>query len=88
MNSSIISQVARPTLSAVSKRSMVRTFSSSRVSCFSKEEPKFQLEKTHHQVAPLTDSTLYAPQGHAASTSAAAEEATIFTPSVNAVFDD
>jgi hypothetical protein len=63
---------------------MARSFASSPVF--------FQLEKVHHQVAPLTDSTLYAPQGHvstsAASASTTAEETTIFTPSVNAVFDD
>ncbi|KAL9551186.1 hypothetical protein MBANPS3_004388 [Mucor bainieri] len=81
MNSAIISQIARP--AAISK-SMVRTFASS---------------PAHHQVAPLTDSTLYAPQGHvsassssvssnATATSASANETTVFTPSVNAVFDD
>ncbi|KAK4514070.1 homoserine O- acetyltransferase [Mucor velutinosus] len=86
MNSAIISQIARP--AAISK-SMVRTFASSPV--------RMQFEKAHHQVAPLTDSTLYAPQGHvsasssasnATATSASANDTTVFTPSVNAVFDD
>ncbi|OAD07385.1 hypothetical protein MUCCIDRAFT_104312 [Mucor lusitanicus CBS 277.49] len=75
MNSAVISQIARPA-AAVSKS---------------------MFEKAHHQVAPLTDSTLYAPQGHvsasasssnAAATSASANDTTVFTPSVNAVFDD
>jgi hypothetical protein len=81
MNS--FSQLTRPALSAVSKRSMVRTFASSRA------HKEVQLEKSHHQVAPLTDSTLYAPQGQVStSASTSAEETTVFTPSVNAVFDD
>lgn len=87
MNSAIISQIVRP--AAISK-SMVRTFASSPV--------RMQFEKAHHQVAPLTDSTLYAPQGHVsvssssvssnATTTTGANDTTVFTPSVNAVFDD
>ncbi|EPB92880.1 hypothetical protein HMPREF1544_00319 [Mucor circinelloides 1006PhL] len=89
MNSAIISQIARP--AAISK-SMVRTFASSPV--------RMQFEKAHHQVAPLTDSTLYAPQGHVSvssssvssnattTTTTGANDTTVFTPSVNAVFDD
>ncbi|GAN02130.1 hypothetical protein MAM1_0017d01570 [Mucor ambiguus] len=84
MNSAIISQIVRP---AAICKPMVRTFASSPV--------RMQFEKAHHQVAPLTDSTLYAPQGHvsassssATATSTSANDATVFTPSVNAVFDD
>ncbi|KAI8982075.1 hypothetical protein BDF20DRAFT_834731 [Mycotypha africana] len=93
---------------ATSKRSIASTVARS----FTNEEPRFQFEKAHHQVAPLTDPTLYAPQGHfdaSASTKAtfthpstttantasvttdtanANDTNTIFTPSVNAVFDD
>ncbi|KAI8383995.1 hypothetical protein BD560DRAFT_384533, partial [Blakeslea trispora] len=87
---------------AVSKRSLARTYFASRVSAFNHQEPNYQLEKAHHQAAPLTDSTLYAPQGHTSTpvpnasassptTTQTANEstsATVFTPSVNAVFDD
>ncbi|OBZ86471.1 hypothetical protein A0J61_05474 [Choanephora cucurbitarum] len=96
----MIPQVIRPSV-AISKRSLVRTYFASRVSAFNHQEPNYQLEKAHHQAAPLTDSTLYAPQGHtstpapnASASSAAASKAnesttaTVFTPSVNAVFDD
>lgn len=86
--SSIISQVARPALSAVSKRSMIRTVS---VRAFTTEEPKYQLEQGHHQVAPLTDPTVYAPQGYTSTEASASTTTTsepIFTPSVNAVFDE
>lgn len=86
MNSAIISQIARPTIS----KSLVRTFASSPV--------RMQFEKAHHQVAPLTDSTLYAPQGHvsvsssnnasATTSNSTSNDTTVFTPSVNAVFDD
>lgn len=83
MNS--ITIAARPVMSAISKRS-IAAFSTTPVRSF---------EKAHHQVAPLTDSTIYAPQGHTAaassttSTSAPAADTTvIFSPTVNHVFDD
>ncbi|KAG2194172.1 hypothetical protein INT46_000574, partial [Mucor plumbeus] len=59
---------------------------------------RMQFEKAHHQVAPLTDSTLYAPQGNvsvsssnnasATTSNSTSNDTTVFTPSVNAVFDD
>lgn len=85
----MIPQVARPALSAVSKSSIFRTVS---VRAFNTEEPKYQLEQVHHQVAPLTDSTLYAPHGNVSMETSAVSPTTttepIFTPSVNAVFDE
>lgn len=87
MNSSLISQVARPTVMSISKRSIVRTYFATPNRAFYSEEPK-----AHHQVAPLTESTVYAPQGHtnasAAETTASASEPVIFSPTVNHVFDD
>lgn len=90
MTYSIIYQAARPAMVSVSKRSLAMAYSPIRA--FSTEEPKY-LEQVHHQVAPLTDSTLYAPQGYstadaAASANSSTATETIFTPSVNAVFDD
>lgn len=79
MNSSILAQVARPAVSAIYKRSAIRSFSITTV----KEE-----QKTHHQVAPLTDSTVYAPQGHTTTTTGTTETTVIFSPTVNHVFDD
>lgn len=83
MNSSILSQVARPTISAVSKRTTARTFFATPVKSFYNEEAK-----AHHQVAPLTEATVYAPQGHTATTVETAPETVIFSPTVNHVFDD
>lgn len=86
MTFSIILQASRPAMVSVSKRSLVLA----PLRAFSTEKPKF-MEQAHHQVAPLTDATLYAPQGHSsaeASISHSATTETIFTPSVNAVFDD
>lgn len=85
MNSAILSQVARPTISAVSKRSTVRTFFATPVKSFYNEEAK-----AHHQVAPLTEATVYAPQGHTSTTAAetTTPETVIFSPTVNHVFDD
>lgn len=79
MNSSILAQVARPAFSAISKRSAIRSFSNTAV----KEE-----QKAHHQVAPLTDSTIYAPQGHTTTTTSATDTTVVFSPTVNHVFDD
>jgi hypothetical protein len=82
MNSAIIIAAARPAMSAISKRSMTAAFSTTSVRSF---------EKAHHQVAPLTDSTVYAPQGHTTATSSttpAADATVVFSPTVNHVFDD
>ncbi|KAI8072072.1 hypothetical protein BDF21DRAFT_424827 [Thamnidium elegans] len=79
MNSSILSQVARTTLSA--KKPAIRSFSTVSAKSFYSEEPK-----AHHQVAPLTDSTVYTPQGEAQATTTT--ESIIFSPTVNHVFDD
>ncbi|RCH95841.1 hypothetical protein CU098_006801 [Rhizopus stolonifer] len=98
----MIPQVVRPSITTISKRSLVRTYFASRVSAFSHQEANYQLEKAHHQVAPLTDSTLYTPQGHTSTpapastsstsasinTSSDENTASVFTPSVNAIFDD
>ena len=83
MNSSILSQVARPAFSATTKRSVVRTYFATPSTHFFNEEPK-----AHHQVAPLTESTIYAPQGQTSSTTETASENVIFSPTVNHVFDD
>ncbi|GAA5806100.1 hypothetical protein HPULCUR_011628 [Helicostylum pulchrum] len=79
MNSSILSQVSRTALSA--KRPAIRSFSTISAKSFYGEEPK-----AHHQVAPLTDSTVYTPHGEAQATTTS--ESTIFSPTVNHVFDD
>lgn len=80
----IVSQSARPTLVSVSKRTAVRTyFATAPNASISSEESKHTHEdKVHHQMAPLTDSTVYSPQG----TSEAST--TIFSPIVNTVFDE
>ncbi|KAI8977886.1 hypothetical protein BDB01DRAFT_801076 [Pilobolus umbonatus] len=74
---------AIPAVSNISKRA-VRTYFSTPATAFSHEEPKQSNheDKAHHQVAPLTNSTIYAPQG------VNDENSVIFTPVVNAVFDE
>ncbi|KAG2197275.1 hypothetical protein INT47_010981 [Mucor saturninus] len=74
MNSSVLSQVTRPAISAVSKRS----FS---VTTIKREQ------EVHHQVAPLTDATVYIPQGPTTTTSTT-DTTVVFSPTVNHVFDD
>lgn len=78
MNSFIIlSQAARMSI----KRPAIRSFSTIPAKSFFYEEAK-----AHHQVAPLTDSTVYSPQGETHVSSSTTE--TTFTPSVNYTFDD
>jgi hypothetical protein len=78
-----ISQVTRPTLVAASKRT-VRTYLATPTTSFSTIEEPTQMpeDKVHHQMAPLTDSTIYSPQGTTES------NPTFFSPIVNAVFDE
>lgn len=80
----IISQSARPTLVSVSKRTAVRTYfaTAPNASISSEESKHTQEDKVHHQMAPLTDSTVYSPQGTSETST------TVFSPIVNTVFDE
>ncbi|KAI8882693.1 hypothetical protein K501DRAFT_97354 [Backusella circina FSU 941] len=78
----LVSQSVRPTLVSVSKRTAVRTyFATSPTASFSTEDVKHE-DKVHHQMAPLTDSTVYSPQGTSETST------TVFSPIVNTVFDE
>ncbi|KAI8882694.1 hypothetical protein K501DRAFT_285729 [Backusella circina FSU 941] len=77
-----VSQVTRPNLIAVSKRT-VRAYLATTTTTTTIEEPtQMPEDKVHHQVAPLTDATLYSPQG------TTEVNPTFFSPIVNAVFDE
>lgn len=92
MNNTVVTQVVRPTLFAATKRFVSRAIFTRTFAC---QGTKYQLEKdTHHQSAPLTDSTLYTAQVNTTmetpveSTGATVQSESTFAPSVNAVFDE